>query len=396
MFTRLLKRWEISASTGSHFDVLDGLRGVAILLVVCSHALYTNPSQGIIQKLVNYGLIQGGWMGVPIFFVLSGFLISYPFFQKRETDPQFWNQRGYAWRRLGKILPPFFLSIIVFVAFYWWQDGDAGYVRSGLIWATGLGNFVLTQPMFNEYYWSLIVETHFYLLLPLLIWLFRGLKVSQLTVALFLVFFLVPLITRSLTWPAGVTTFPGSDRDMQLHLSRFPNQLDYFGWGILFAGGFTGLKPVLAQLRSLSVLGYAGALLLVVAMVFWGLWMDQFDIRAHPARWSEEMRHCLPALAAFLMLFFVFDPQSWGAKFLSSGWLRFTGLISFEWFLFHPPVCHWFLEHGGHTHGSLLAYAWKTVVPVVITFIFSALVYRYFSLPILHRIRDRLKQARTP
>ena len=92
-----------------------------------------------------------------------------------------------------------------------------------------------------------------------------------------------------------------------------------------------------------------------------------------------------------LMLFFVFDPAGLGARFFSQGWLRFTGIISYEWFLFHGPVVGWFHEHTGPTHGSVLAYAWRTLVPLGLTFIFSALVYRYFSLPILNRVRDSLK-----
>jgi peptidoglycan/LPS O-acetylase OafA/YrhL len=93
------------------------------------------------------------------------------------------------------------------------------------------------------------------------------------------------------------------------------------------------------------------------------------------------------------MLFFVFDSASLGARFFSLGWLRFTGIISYEWFLFHGPVVRWFIDHyPGHTNGNVLAYAWRTLVPLALTFGFSALVYRYFSLPILHRVRDNLKK----
>ena len=389
-----IKKWELAASTGSHFDVLDGLRGVAILLVAICHAFYTNPERGFLSRRAG-DFIEAGWMGVPIFFVLSGFLIALPFFQKRLTDPRFWNQRGYAWRRAGKILPPFYLSIILFAAFFAWEGNDLGYWKSGLVWASGLGNFMLTQPSFNEYYWSLLVETQFYVVLPLLIWALRGLKLEQLTVALFLILFFVPLIARCLTWPAGVSAYPGADREIAMLLKRFPTQLDYFAWGVLLAGMFTRLKPVLEKLRALSALGYVGVAVLVVGMFFWGAWVREYGIRVNPTRWSDELRHLLPALAAGLMVFFIFDPQCLGARVLSNGWLRFTGLISYEWFLFHPPVCQWFLTHHGPTQGSLTAYAWKTVFPLAVTFVFSALVYRYFSLPILNRIRESLKSGKT-
>jgi peptidoglycan/LPS O-acetylase OafA/YrhL len=368
------------------------LRGVAILLVVMSHAFYSNPESGFLARRAAE-LIEAGWMGVPIFFVLSGFLISLPYFQKRQNDPQFWDQRGYAWRRAGKILPPFYLSIVLFAAFFAWSEHDVGYWRSALIWASGLGNFTLTQPSFNEYYWSLLVEAQFYIVLPLLIWVLRGWNVERLAVGMFLILFLVPLAVRGLTWPTRVNSFAGSDREMAMLLKRFPTQLDYFGWGVLLAGIFTTVKPALEKLRALALLGYAGGALLVVGMFFWGAWERMFDMRAHPTFWSDELRHLLPAVAAFLMLFFIFDPRTFGARVLCAGWLRFTGIISFEWFLFHPPVCHWFLIHNGHSQGNLLAYAWKTLVPVAATFIFSALVYRYFSLPILNKIRDHVKRT---
>ncbi len=394
MSANKISRWEIAASTGSHFDVLDGLRGMAILLVVTYHTLYTNPEHGLVARLAG-DVIAAGWMGVPVFFVLSGFLISYPFFLKREADPQFWYQRGYIRRRLAKILPPFYLSIILFLGFYWLQFHDPAYFESAWKWATGLANFVQIPVPFNLSYWSLLVESHFYILLPVLFWLTRGQTVRTTTVVLFLILFFMPLLARHCTWPAGVLNFPdyGDPLAKQLNLAqtRFPCQLDYFAWGVAFAGVYVALGTAREKLSALGLFGYAGAALMLVTLVFWGSWTEQFGIRAHPSRWSVEISHLLPALAAMLMLFFVFDPAGLGARFFSQGWLRFTGIISYEWFLFHGPVVGWFHEHTGQTHGNVLAYAWRTIVPLGLTFIFSALVYRYFSLPILNRVRDSLK-----
>ena len=391
-----LKRWEIKASTGSHFDVLDGLRGAAILLVVAYHTLYTNPAHGLGARFAGY-IITAGWIGVPVFFVLSGFLISYPFFQKRETDPRFWYQRGYIARRAAKILPPFYLSIIFFLGFYALQAWNPAYLKSALLWATGLGNFITVDPVFNGSYWSLIVESHFYLVLPLLFWLTRGRTVRTTTVVLFLILFAGPMVARHFTWPEGVLAWPDYgdplERKLSLAQARFPCQLDYFAWGVAFAGVYVGLGAAREKLGALSLFGYAGAVLMLVALVFWGLWAKQFDIRGHPTCWSVEISHLLPALAAMLLLFFIFDPGSLGARFFSLGWLRFTGIISYEWFLFHGPVVGWFHEHTGPSHGSVLAYAWRTIVPLILTFVFSALLYRYFSLPIMNRVRNNFKKG---
>jgi len=395
MFSRLLKHWEIKTSTGSHFDVLDGLRGMAILLVVAFHTLYTNPAHGVGARTIGY-IIAAGWLGVPVFFVLSGFLISYPFFQKRNEDPLFWYQPGYARRRLGKILPPFYLSIVLCLGFYWLEFHDPAYFNSALKWALGLGNFISISPNFNGVYWSLIVELHFYIILPVMFWCTRGWSVPTTTKVLFMVLFFVPLIARHLVWPAGLTVLPGHETEINalvnLGLKRFPCEMDYFAWGMVFAGIYVRLDKLRAQLKDLCILGYAGFALLVATLLLLGYWEKFWDMRDHPSRWSIEIGHLLPALATLLLLFFVFDPACWGARFFSQSWLRFTGIISYEWFLFHGPVVGLFHEHTGPTHGSLLAYAWRTIAPLVLTFIFSALVYRYFSLPILNRVRDRLKR----
>ncbi|MEP6669623.1 MAG: acyltransferase [Chthoniobacter sp.] len=199
----IIESWEIKPSTGRHFDVLDGLRGVAILIVVAFHTLYTNPEHVGLSRAAGY-VIAAGWMGVPIFFVLSGFLISYPFFRGRNSDSRFWYPPGYARRRIGKIIPPFYLSILLFIGFYWCVSWDPACLTAAWKWATGLANFVPMPIGFNLSYWSLIVEAHFYVLLPVLFWMTRGLSVRHTTVILFLVFFMGPLIARHLTWPVAL------------------------------------------------------------------------------------------------------------------------------------------------------------------------------------------------
>ncbi|MGB8167440.1 MAG: acyltransferase, partial [Chthoniobacteraceae bacterium] len=252
-------KWEIQSSTGSHFRVLDGLRGVAILMVVVYHSCYTNPAAGMVSRLTGYA-ITAGWMGVPIFFVLSGFLISYPFYRKRRENPQFWYQRGYATRRLAKILPPFYLSILLFMGFYWWQFHDPAYLESAWKWGTGLANFMAIPVPFNLSYWSLLVEAHFYVMLPLMFWLTRGLDVSRTALILFATLFFVPLLARHFTWPIGLYVMPiYSDpeaKHLALELARFPCMLDYFAWGVLLAGVYTAVEKVREHLRALSLLGY--------------------------------------------------------------------------------------------------------------------------------------------
>jgi peptidoglycan/LPS O-acetylase OafA/YrhL len=369
------------AGPSKHLDFLDGLRGIAILMVVAYHTFYTNPAGGEAARRVH-GLIQTGWMGVPIFFVLSGFLISFPFIKRRAGDPHFYCSGGYFQRRAGKVIPPYFLSIVLFTIYYVFRFSDYTYLRDALHWALGLTNFIRAERGFNCY-WSLLVEIHFYLLLPLGFFLTRGWSARRTVIALFFLLFTGPLLARQWTWPEQ-----GSLPEILFVMVRFPCQLDYFAWGILFAGIWAPLSHSGPEFRALSILGYAGVVLLMVCSMLFGLWGELFDLHSHPTRWSTEAYHLLPGAAVFLLLFFAFDPGCFGARVLSHSALRFVGLVSYEWFLFHQPVVQYFAEWVGPTNGSVIRYAVKTALPLVLTFGFSGAVFFYFSRPLLNRIRN--------
>ena len=383
MITDKLQGWEVKASTGKHFDVLDGIRGLAILMVVSFHTFYINPKSGIFLRVMG-GINEGGWMGVPIFFVLSGFLISYPFFRQKAKNDSSWYPRGYARRRIGKIIPPYYLSLVIFASYYLVRYCDPAYLRLALGFALFSPGPISSGLFFNSSYWSLIVESHFYLILPLLFFLARGVRLQATTVGLFLVIWLVPMIVRQLTWPANNLT-PEQSSDA---LAQFPRQLDCFAWGILFAGLFVSCSAFPGKFRFLGSLGYAGLALLLATLCLFAVSAHLFGIDARPVRWSTEAFHLLAALSAFLLLFFVFDPDCLGVRLLAQPWLRFVGIVSYEWFLLHLPLVRLFQDIFGHTGGNLFLYLLKTVVPLALTFILSVLVYRHFSLPLLDRIRN--------
>jgi peptidoglycan/LPS O-acetylase OafA/YrhL len=378
-----IKSWEVPASTGKHFDVLDGIRGVAILMVVSFHAFYTNPESGILIRVAG-ALLGGGWMGVPVFFVLSGFLISYPFFRQRVKDDQFWYLQGYARRRIGKIIPPFYLSLVIFSLYFFIRFSDSSYLWIALRWALGLPNFLTWGPALNSSYWSLVIEVHFYMVLPFLFLLVRGIKPLYVTIGVFAVLLMVPLIVRQLTWPGDAA----AKDTVGYFTSRFPCQLDCFAWGVLFAGMFVSWSGFRDQLRSLRWFGYAGLVLLAATVCLYAACTSFFAIDAHPVRWSFEAFHFLPSISTFLLLFFVFDPGCLGVRLLAQPWLRFVGLVSYEWFLFHLPVVWLFRDIVGHSGGNPIWYLLRTVVPLGLTFIVSVLVYRHFSLPLMNWIRN--------
>ncbi|MCP8462387.1 acyltransferase [Pseudomonas sp. ZM23] len=143
----------------SRVAVLDDLRGIAILLVVVYHGVteafgFTPPPWG------TYWLsfIYAGNTGVTLFFLLSGILVSRPFFNGlRERQPM--DLKLYALHRALRILPLYYLAVLVGVLF----TGHYGQLPAALLflaWGKDVG-------VFSNVWWSLSTEVQFYLFLPI-------------------------------------------------------------------------------------------------------------------------------------------------------------------------------------------------------------------------------------
>jgi peptidoglycan/LPS O-acetylase OafA/YrhL len=143
---------------------LDGVRGLAIAMVLLYHAFSWSMGTsgwGWFPRLVER-VTRPGWLGVDLFFVLSGFLITAILLDSR--DDRFYFRNFYA-RRALRILPLFSLTLLaVFLAY----PGAARFVGLSALF---LGNLVQFWgvPMIYGPLWSLAVEEHFYLVWPLLV-----------------------------------------------------------------------------------------------------------------------------------------------------------------------------------------------------------------------------------
>jgi len=142
----------------SHLAALDALRGLAILLVVIGHYLPGRVIGG------TFGEILDPWAvgGVILFFMLSGFLI------ERNLSHGI-SPISYALRRMFRILPAYWVSIVVLILLHrlLLQQSDFGNPRDTLF------NMLLLQdvgktPLFNDAFWTLLIEAKFYVLAPFL------------------------------------------------------------------------------------------------------------------------------------------------------------------------------------------------------------------------------------
>ena len=138
---------------------LDILRAIAILMVLTTHIF-------ILQKPSwwNGWAIGAGWAGVDLFFVLSGFLISRLLFSEYQRTGRIAYGR-FAFRRAMKIWPPFYaVSILYLIWGFWSSHPHHWFLKPFLHDIFFMDSYV--QGTFGHF-WSLAVEEHFYLLLPL-------------------------------------------------------------------------------------------------------------------------------------------------------------------------------------------------------------------------------------
>jgi peptidoglycan/LPS O-acetylase OafA/YrhL len=155
---------------------LTGIRAVAALLVVLTHAAYTTGKypQGYVGLV--YSRME---IGVPIFFVLSGFLLFLPWVKAAAADKPTPSVRRYAWHRVRRIMPAYAVTVVAAYLVYHFRTAgpNPGHTWEGLV-----RNLTLTQIYTDNYLysflhqgltqmWSLAVEVAFYIALPALAYL---------------------------------------------------------------------------------------------------------------------------------------------------------------------------------------------------------------------------------
>ena len=371
--------WHTSPSQSKEYDAVDGLRGMAIILVVVSHLIYVNPSAGPLAQFL-YGVANAGGFGVTIFFALSGFLISLPFWKRKLQASEHLVPPGYARRRFWKIYPPLALSVLLLTPVYLYLKGDAAaYLTVAGQWLVGWPILHPVSSRINPATWSLIVEIHFYLLIPFLFLATKRFSARQCLVVFALVLGVVPMAFRWWNLAHGVTFT--LHPEIQVH---FPSLLDAFAFGVL-AGGLESLglvRKTWARLGDLGVLLLAGAMLAAA-------WLRLHPPAFVPVVWGELLG-LLVKVAAALLLTYAFDSTHPRACWFAQPWLRWCGLVSYEWYLFHQPIGFWIRDDLlGPAGGDRLKYATIVGGAFVIGLLIAALVYRYFSLPILRWGRQR-------
>ena len=177
------KLGELTPSPPKRIPELDGLRGLAVILVLLYHYVAVSiPADSTGSLQVIRQLLSKNWSGVDLFFVLSGFLLGGVLIDNRSAKNYF---SVFYTRRISRIFPLYFFFLGTFVLLSQFAQRPGLFSASIFVNKLPLMSYLLYVQNFlmslrgtfgNEFLavtWSLAIEEHFYLLLPLVVWCSR-------------------------------------------------------------------------------------------------------------------------------------------------------------------------------------------------------------------------------
>ncbi|MDD2761371.1 MAG: acyltransferase family protein [Methylomonas sp.] len=312
---------------------IDGLRAIAVLSVVVFHAFPNG--------------LQGGFIGVDIFFVISGYLISTIIFQNLEKGT-FSFTEFYA-RRIKRIFPALILVLVTSYVFGWFALFADEYKQLGKHIAAGaafVSNIVLwneagyfdasaeTKPLLHL--WSLGIEEQFYIVWPLLLWFAWKRNFNLLTVTIVVAFASFFLNIKGILTDSTATFYSPQTRFWELQcgsllawmtlykkgaFSAFRSSLDAWLTAVVYR------EPYKADGKTLAnALSFGG-----VALLAYGFYLIDKDV-GFPGNWAV-----IPMLGAVLII--AAGQEAWvNRKLLSHRLTVWFGLISFPLYLWHWPL----------------------------------------------------------
>jgi peptidoglycan/LPS O-acetylase OafA/YrhL len=362
-------------------QTLDILRAVAVLLVIGRHMDVCPAGTNSVLNRLTFYWHQGGWIGVDVFFVLSGFLVSGLLFKEHQRDGTF-SVRNFLLRRGLKIYPAFWV-LILFTALF------NGLVRRDLD-----GRALLHEIFFVQNYaaclwnhtWSLAVEEHFYLLLPTALYLMiHQPKEGQIGATdpfqrLPLLFCIVAVICLALRCYTAAT------RPFDFLTDVFPTHLriDSLLFGVLLSYGYHYHRD--------TILNFVGRCRPVLFVLGIGALIPMFLLPIETTPWVYTVGFTLCYLGAGMILLALigYEPKPTPLPLL----VAFLGSLSYSIYLWHMPAeitAKAIQRRLGAEDGHWFLYAAVYMIGAIVLGIVMAQI---IELPVL-KLRDRFFPSRS-
>ncbi|CAF3743787.1 unnamed protein product [Rotaria sp. Silwood1] len=360
-------------------DEIDGLRAVAVIPVILYHAGCTS-------------YFAGGYIGVDIFFVISGYLITSVIENEREQE--IFSLVHFYERRCRRILPALYFILFVssIFAYYWMLPDQLKEFGQTLISIVALSSNIFFWWKDDGYFtqltelnpcvhtWSLAVEEQFYFIFPLICY-FSGKKNRCLII---LLIFLALISFFLAQWGGNFQ----STSNHQFHMFSQHSWASFYlpigrAWELLL-GSFAAFY--LRLNRSVSVassnkynefFAFIGLVLIIISIVFF----DNKNVPPFPNCYT-----LIPTLGATLIILFGQNNTLVG-RLLSIRPLRWIGLISYSAYLWHQPLLAFIRLRSNTTPGIL-----SMLMIVCIVFPLSSFSYVFIEQPFRNKKRFSRKQ----
>lgn len=334
---------------------IDGLRAVAVLAVIFYHAGF----------MTFFG---GGYIGVDIFFVISGYIITR--INRYELDYETWSIINFYERRFRRILPPLFFMLVICLAMAWIcydleQMKQLFRMLKRVVF--GAANFFLYKntggyfdapeeelPLLHT--WSLSVEEQFYVFLPILLWSIRRFRNK----AYYTVWTVLFLAVCSVALSAYVVTF-----DAKFDFYMLPTR----AFELLLGSSLAFVEH--DGKRFFAPWCYLFGLAVVFFCIFG---FGRVPKESFPGLWA-----LLPCIGTALCIYGgTSAKETWAGRILSGRVMAGIGLISYSLYLYHWPFLVFFRQ----TSLEPVSGTWELLPVFGAVFALSCLSYFFVEQPI--------------
>lgn len=311
-------------SSGNFIPEIEGLRFIAIASVVIMHA----SNYIIIKDTTKYidvfdllkEILHHAMLGVPLFFVISGFILGLPFAKFHLSNGKQVNLKTYFIRRLTRLEVPYiivltllFFGYTIFFEIIPFDLGLKSYVSSLFYFHNIVFAGVELYPILNPNLWSLEIEIQFYVLVPLLVYLFSVKSVLGRRGMLIVITLLFTLYNVYYTLPfLSIVTF-----------------FQYFLVGFLLADLYVSKSTIFPKTKLDALIGF---FLLVFIWVF-----ETQDFNTNIAKSAWEITRLI---SIFFLFYYVIFHKA--LTFLSYPFITNVGGMCYSIYMLHSPIIYVF------------------------------------------------------